>query len=169
LLAKQQNEFNKLLRQEEEARQEFGLQFSLLEGASADSAFQESYWKSLIDRQNKLIKSESRQESLTGKRILGWMRIACYEQYRSQFKAADYLHATLTARVYTILTNDYSSYLMLARAYAAREMKRQALKALKKSADLGLKQRKTIENDKFFAILQGEKGYQDILKTIDSK
>jgi len=58
---------------------------------------------------------------------------------------------------------------MLARAYAARGMKRQSLKSLKKSADLGLKKRKTIENDKFFAVLKGEKGYQDILKAMDSK
>jgi hypothetical protein len=169
LLTAQQNEFYKLLKKEEEARQQCSVQFSLLQGASADSAFKETYWKSLIDRQNKLIKSKSRQEALTGKRMEGWMRMASYEQYRSQFQAADYLHATLTARVYAILVNDYPSYLMLARAYAAREMRKQALKSLKRSVDLGLKQRKAIENDKFFIILRDDKAYQDILKSIDAK
>jgi len=40
------------------------LQFSLLQGALADSAFREPYWKNLFEKQNKIIKSKRRQEAL---------------------------------------------------------------------------------------------------------
>lgn len=160
---KQRNSFAPMQLKEENTRQEFNRRLMRLQGAVADSVFKESDWRAFIASQNKLIKSKDRQEALMGERIVGVMRISCYETYGFQFRSRDFFHATFTARLMTLLDNQYRSHLALARTYAARNMKREAIQSLKKSVALGLKERRVLESDPYLQTLRDEKGFQEIL------
>ncbi len=159
----QQSSFPGLLREEETIRDEFYLRFALLRGATADSAFREGEWKNFIARQNRRAQAKDRQESLMGQRVLAWMRGNCFEEYSAQFRNKDYFHATLNARLMTLLENSFRNQLALARTYAAREMKREAIQSLKKSVALGLTDRRLLENDRYFQSIKEDKAFQAIL------
>ena len=95
------------------------------------------------------------------------MTLVCNEQYNNQFKSKDYLHAVMSARVLSLVENSSRSYYLLARAWAARGIKNKSLDALAKAIELGLHEKKMVEEDPFLMPLQNEPRYKNLLRKLD--
>ena len=166
-LEKQQKEFNNLLIVEVQLRENFYGRFFRLVGAVNDSLFKESEWHQFIGMVKQRMESRNRLEAQMGERVYQCMRIACYERFRKQRDDQDHFHAVLTMRLLTLLENNEVVYFLMAREYAAMKKKKEAIRALSKSIDLGLKDKKLIEKNREFDFLTTEKKFNALLHQLD--
>ena len=167
LLRFQTDEFPKLRESELQFREDWNRQFGKLTQMEADSSFNNSDWTPPISTIKRLKKSGSHQKKVLSDRLSGVMTLVCNEQYNNQFKSKDYLHAVMSARVLSLVENSSRSYYLLARAWAARGIKNKSLDALAKAIELGLHEKKMVEEDPFLMPLQNEPRYNNLLRKLD--
>ncbi len=158
---KQKNDFARIVRDEERGRQDFLDRFFQLQGVRSDTAFHAGQWNDAIEKYKRLIRSHSRQEMLFGVRTVGWMVLMCSTTLRTQMQTEDWLHASMTAQIMTMLDNSVTSHVSLARTYSMRKMTSQAIKSLRKAALCGPIKESALRDHSFDPI-RSDRAFTDI-------
>lgn len=166
MFAKQQKSFVKVLQTENDLVRQFNQRFDQFKYATHDSAFKEAEWKNMLTNAKKYNKSDNTLEVQMSERVLQQERIACFENYKQQVEVKRYLQASLIARALILLQPDFNSYLMLARAYAKMDRRKDAIQTLSQSAELGLSD-KSIATSSDFSSLAKEKKFSGIVQQIE--
>jgi len=156
-LDKQRKKFYALLETEKDLLREFYKLYEKVNYATHDSTFKESEWRGLFAKVKKFAKSEDILEKQMYERVLAQVRVSCIEDYRGHIEVKRYLQASLMVRGLILLQPDYQYYVLLARAYAKMDRKRDAVAALSKSAELGLSDRTILDHTDFSSLVKEKK------------
>jgi predicted esterase len=153
----QQKKLEGALKTEKDFLREFYQLYARINYVTHDTTFKENDWRNLITRVNKLSKSDEMLDRQAHERLVQQIKIGCIGGYHGEVEFKRYLQASLKARILILLQPDYQSYVLLARAYAKMNRKKEALGALSKSAELGLSDRSAVEQSDFSSLVKEKK------------
>ena len=156
---------NGLKKEQTDEAKEQSLQQQYLQKLSTENT---AWWKGEVDRLNKFIsvtKEESEKHLL--RRVLEYLSLALYSNSSSAYTQGNYAEAEHFIELYALIDSDNPEpEFMWAQIFARKKDIDKSLNHLKRSAELGFKEKARVENDSIFQKLNNDKRFAEIMDMI---